>query len=80
MSITAEYRVAVDIPEKVWRAFGSDPKFIQDRTDACHGNLRAGTTGLTQWEAWAVFDTRQKAEDCRRRLMDVMYKWAAKLL
>jgi hypothetical protein len=80
MSITAEYRVAVDIPEKVWRAFRDNQQFERDRIEACEGHIESGCFFMDDPYEWAVFDTRQKAEACRHRLMDVMYKWAAKLL
>jgi hypothetical protein len=79
MNIRAEYRVTVDIPEKVWAAFAGDPQFERDRMDACSGHLESGSSYYAKPYEWAVFSTRKKAEECQRKLMDVVYKWAAKL-
>lgn len=80
--IITEYRVSVGIPNKVWEKFqGSNSAFERDRMQACHGSLESGTdySSSDPFE-WATFDDLQKAQACERKLMGVMYKYAAKLL
>lgn len=78
--IRKEYRVTVQIPDPVWEAFKDDQRFEWDRSDACKGNLESGTNHNCDVLEWAVFNDLAQAQACERKLMDVMYKYSAKLL
>ena len=78
--IRKEYRVTVQIPDTIWEAFEGDQRFELDRSDACRGNLESGTNYYGDVFEWATFDDLTQAKDCERKLMDVVHKYAAKLL
>lgn len=80
MTISQFFRVSEKVPDKVWQEFGHTQEYDWAIQEATRGNIGAGRNAHGSVEEWAEFCSRKEAEACRHRLMDVMYKFAAKLI
>lgn len=78
--ITTIYMVSVDVHDKVYKAFGHTSEFERKSLAATSGSLASGENRYSTVEIWAEFHNRAEARLCEKRIMDLNYYFAAKLL
>lgn len=74
------YRVEVGIPEDVWEEFRDSKEYSNKSLNAVKESIESGTDYCSKPTEWAIFNTLEKARECEKRLMDVMYYFSSKLL
>jgi hypothetical protein len=79
MSITTIYHVSVETHEDVWLKFGHTNEYERKVLEATAGSVSSGQNAYSGVEEWAEFHTREDAEQCQKRLMDMGYYFAGKL-
>lgn len=80
MAISRQYRVSFDVPAAVWGKFGSTPEYERMVLEATRGAIASGCHHRDEAIEWAIYSNRASAEACQKRLMDMSYKLAARLL
>lgn len=78
--IAQQYRVEVGIPDAVWEKFKDTPEYNFASSEATKGHIEAGCDFYSDVYEWAVFDALEKAQACEKKLMDMVYKFSARLL
>lgn len=80
MSITTILLVNVGIPPKVFDAFGHTPEYARKVEEAVKGCITSGQIATGKVQEWAEFHRYSNAYACERKLLDMTYYFATKLL
>ena len=79
MSIQKQYRVTVDIPQVVWDKFHETAEWNHRSCTATEGHIEAGSIFYGDPFEYAVFESYEAGQLCEKKLMNMVYFFAAKL-
>jgi hypothetical protein len=80
MTISTIYRVCVETNEMIYREYGHTPEYSRKVSAATEGSIMSGQNSYSNVEEWAEYHTIKDAQACEKRLMDMSYYFAGKLL
>lgn len=79
MPIYPYFKAEVQIPEPVWEEFGGTQEYDRKIIEATQGNTGAGSDRYSEVFEWATFSTKAEAEECERKLVEVILYFTRKI-